>query len=106
VTAAIGVVAGAAPGVVVLIDVLVVVARRAVPGGHGGIDDVRIPWSRLALAVLLVVAAVVWLRVDEPVEGPVLVELSQNHGVHVADLLSVAMVLLAAAIAWPVRDEH
>jgi hypothetical protein len=49
---------------------------------------------RIAAAVL-VVAAVVWLRVNGSVEGPVLVVLSPSHGVTVADLASVLAVLLA-----------
>ena len=64
----------------------------------------RIPLPRLVVAVLLIVGAVLWLRVDEAVEGPTLIELTTNHGVHAADLLSVAMVLLAGVVAWPTRD--
>jgi hypothetical protein len=36
------------------------------------------------------------------VEGKVLIVLSYNHGVTVADLFSVAAVLLAVALVWPV----
>ncbi|HEX8489102.1 MAG TPA: hypothetical protein VF642_11205 [Propionibacteriaceae bacterium] len=57
--------------------------------------------TRCLLAALLVVAAVVWFRVNGPVEGKVLIVLSYNHGVTVADLFSVAAVLLAVALVWP-----
>jgi hypothetical protein len=57
--------------------------------------------TRGVLAAGLVVAAVVWFRVNGPVEGKVLIVLSYNHGVTVADLLSVAAVLLAAVLVWP-----
>lgn len=65
----------------------------------------RVSLPRLAVTVVLVVGAVVWLRINKPVEGPTLFELSQNHGVTAADMLSVAMVLLAAIVARPVRDD-
>lgn len=65
----------------------------------------RVPVPRLVVAVLLVVGAVVWLRVNKPVEGPTLLELSRHHGVTVADLLSLGMVLLAVIVAWPTRDD-
>jgi hypothetical protein len=66
---------------------------------------VRVPVPRLVVAVLLVVGAVVWLRINKPVEGPTLFELTHNHGVTVADLLSVGMVLLAVVVACPTRDD-
>lgn len=65
----------------------------------------RVPVPRLVVAVLLVVGAVIWLRINKPVEGPTLFELTRNHGVTVADLLSVGMVLLAVVVAWPTRDD-
>lgn len=65
----------------------------------------RIPLGRLVAAALLVVGAVVWLRINKPVEGRTLLEITQNHGFTTADLLSVAALLLALVIAWPVRDD-
>ncbi|MEJ2862459.1 hypothetical protein [Actinomycetospora flava] len=58
---------------------------------------------RLLLAALLVVAAVIWVRINKPVEGEVLLELTRRHGVTTADLLSVVMLAMAAVIAWPSR---
>jgi hypothetical protein len=58
---------------------------------------------RLLLAGLLVVAAVIWVRINKPVEGEVLLELSRRHGVTTADLLSVVMLAMALVIAWPSR---
>jgi hypothetical protein len=51
--------------------------------------------AQRSLAVGLLVAAVVWIFVNKPVEGPVLLLLSPTHGVTVADLGSVAAVLVA-----------
>ncbi|GAA1428697.1 hypothetical protein GCM10009616_08950 [Microlunatus lacustris] len=51
---------------------------------------------RLALAAVFLVAAVVWLPLSRAVEGPVLLSITYNHGVHAADLLSVALVFGAA----------
>lgn len=51
---------------------------------------------RLLLAAILLLAAVVWLPINSPVEGPVLLRISYNHGVHIADLLSVALAFAAA----------
>ena len=58
---------------------------------------------RLLLAGLLVVAAVIWVRINKPVEGEVLLELSRRHGVTTADLLSVVMLAMAVVIVWPSR---
>ena len=58
---------------------------------------------RLLLAALLVVAAVIWVRINKPVEGEVLLELTRRHGVTTADLLSVVMLAMAVVIAWPSR---
>ncbi|MFC5140700.1 hypothetical protein ACFPK1_20865 [Actinomycetospora rhizophila] len=58
---------------------------------------------RLLLAALLVVAAVLWTRINKPVEGEVLLELTRRHGVTTADLLSVLMLAMAVVIAWPSR---
>lgn len=58
---------------------------------------------RLLLAGLLVVAAVIWVRINKPVEGDVLLELTSRHGVTTADLLSLVMLAMALVIAWPSR---
>lgn len=58
---------------------------------------------RLLLAALLVVAAVIWVRINKPVEGDVLLELTSRHGVTTADLLSLVALAMAVVIAWPSR---
>lgn len=58
---------------------------------------------RALLAVILVAAGLVWLRVDEPIEGRVLLELTPNHGITSADLLSVAAFAAAVILLWPGR---
>ncbi|PTR30336.1 hypothetical protein C8K36_102184 [Rhodococcus sp. OK519] len=45
--------------------------------------------SKLSAATTLV-AAVLWLLVNNPVEGPVLFVVTPSHGLTVADLLSAA----------------
>jgi hypothetical protein len=60
---------------------------------------------RVLLAGLLVVAAVIWTRINKPIEGEVLLELTRRHGVTTADLLSVVMLAMAVVIVWPSRRE-
>jgi hypothetical protein len=50
-------------------------------------------------ATTTLVAAAVWLPVNGPVEGPVLLVVTPSHGLTVADLLS-AVALLAALRAY------
>jgi hypothetical protein len=54
--------------------------------------------TRVVTAAVLVLAAVVWVLVNGPVEGPVLVVVSPGHGLTVADLFSVAAVLVAVLL--------
>ena len=49
-------------------------------------------------ALLLAVFAVLWVLVDGPMEGPVLVHVSARHGLTGADLAGVAGVALAAYV--------
>ncbi|GLZ46948.1 hypothetical protein Acsp06_31330 [Actinomycetospora sp. NBRC 106375] len=56
---------------------------------------------RLLTAALLVVAAVIWTRINKPVEGATLLELSSRHGITTADLLSAVALAMAIVIAWP-----
>ena len=58
---------------------------------------------RVVLAVLLVIAALIWVKINHDVEGRVWLTLTQNHGVTTADFLSVIAVLMAVVIAWPTR---
>ncbi|MFC5063273.1 hypothetical protein [Actinomycetospora atypica] len=58
---------------------------------------------RLVTAAVLVVLAVVWVFVNGPVEGPILYRIEEGHGITTADLLSVALVLVAGGLvvsAW------
>jgi hypothetical protein len=59
--------------------------------------------GRRVLAGVLVVLAVVWVLVNEPVEGPTLLVLTRTHGITAADLLSVAAVLVAIGLLLPRR---
>src|SRR4051794_35981415 len=59
-----------------------------------GVGTVR----KRTAAAILVLAAVVWLFVNGPVEGPILVVFSAQHGVTVADLASVLAVLVAGVL--------
>jgi hypothetical protein len=58
---------------------------------------------RRVLAGVLVVFAVLWVFVNEPVEGPTLLVLTPTHGITAADLLSVAAVLVAIWLLLPRR---
>lgn len=49
--------------------------------------------------VVLVAGAMIWPLPDHPLQGPVVVKLSYLHGIHLADLLSIVAVLVAA-IPW------
>ena len=49
-------------------------------------------------ASLLVTAALVWALVNKPFEGRTLLRLTPTHGLTVADLASVAAVILAVAV--------
>ena len=46
--------------------------------------------------VVLIVLCAVWLLVNKPLEGPVLLVLSHGHGITVSDLLAPAGVAFAA----------
>jgi len=61
--------------------------------------------SRYLVSALLVVLAAIWFRVNSPVEGPTLIVFTADHGLTVADLLSVAMVLAAGWLLWTTRRD-
>jgi hypothetical protein len=50
------------------------------------------------LAVGLVAAAGVWVLVNGPVEGPVLLVLTPSHGITVADLPSIVALVIAGLL--------
>ncbi len=52
----------------------------------------------LAVAVLLLAASIVWLLVDSPIEGAVLVKVSRGHGLTSGDLLALPAATLAVAL--------
>jgi hypothetical protein len=54
--------------------------------------------ARRITAVLLVPVSFAWVLFNGRLEGPVLLDLSQNHGVTVADLLAVLGVLVAGVV--------
>jgi hypothetical protein len=53
---------------------------------------------RRAVAVLLLPVAAAWVLFNGPIEGPILLTISTNHGLTVSDLLAVMGVVVAAAI--------
>lgn len=59
---------------------------------------------RRVVALVLVGLALLWLPLNQPIEGPQLYRLSENHAVTTADLLSVALVLVAAWLWWRSRS--
>jgi hypothetical protein len=48
--------------------------------------------------VVLVLLCGLWLLVNKPLEGPVLLVLTRGHGVTLSDLLAVAGVVLAGVL--------
>ncbi|MCZ7536677.1 MAG: hypothetical protein M5T61_12775 [Acidimicrobiia bacterium] len=82
---------------------------RALAGGAGGASarSHRRRWSpalRLLLAALLVVLAVAWALGDPPLaQGPVLLTISQNHGVDLRDLYAAPLLLAATVVLLPRR---
>lgn len=52
---------------------------------------------------MLLVLALVWILVNGPVEGPVLVDVTPGHGLTVADLPALAAGVVAVVLAWPRR---
>ena len=53
---------------------------------------------RVVIAGLLFVAAVVWVLINGPFEGPTLLVLTPGHGITLADLASVAAAVVAATL--------
>jgi hypothetical protein len=55
------------------------------------------------VAGALVVGGVVWVLVNQPVEGPVLLSFTPDHGLTVADLFSIAAFIIALVLVLPTR---
>ena len=53
---------------------------------------------RRGTALLLLPVSAAWVLFNGPIEGPVLLALSTNHGVTASDLLAVVGVLVACAV--------
>lgn len=49
-------------------------------------------------AALLLPASAAWVLFNGPIEGPILITFSAQHGLTVSDLLAVAGVLVGAAV--------
>ena len=55
------------------------------------------PWYRdVAIVVAALAIAAAWVFVSHPLEGPVLLTLTRDHGVHETD----ALAILPLALAW------
>ena len=69
---------------------------------QGGLDHIM----RSGLVVNLLGAAVLWLRTDKPIEGPILLVIAPSHGVTLADLLVAlplavaSRVVIGSALSW------
>jgi len=61
---------------------------------------------RHARAISLVAGGLVWLLVNSPVEGPVLLVISRRHGITVADVASLAAFAAAGILVWRRRRPH
>lgn len=98
-----------AVGHVVVIVMSVLVFRRVLPpppddperGRRRGRLAEAGPGARWGLAVGLVAAAALWVLVNKPVEGPILLAVSSSHGLTAADLLSIAAGLAAVQLVRP-----
>jgi hypothetical protein len=55
--------------------------------------------------VALILLCGLWLVVDKPLEGPVLVAISRGHGITLSDLLAPAGVAFAAVLLYR-RGHH
>lgn len=69
---------------------LLVTARRTGVGG----------------AVALLAVSVLWILVNQPLEGPVLLRISQSHGFTTADVLAVIGGGVAVLRLWHLRGRR
>src|SRR4051794_36375517 len=80
---------------------MVVAATRTPPSPP--LPRARVPSpgrGRVALAASLAVGACAFLAL-EPWHGPIVLALSEQHGVDAADLPALPVLALALALAWP-----
>ena len=80
-----------ASGVVPVVLLVVLVALTLATLGARG-------RPRRIAAVLLLPAAVAWVLFNGPIEGPILMTFSENHGLTVSDLLAVVAVVVALTV--------
>jgi hypothetical protein len=59
--------------------------------------------GRPVVWLLVTVLALLWLRVNAPVEGPTLLPLTHDHGATLADVPSVAALALLVRWVWTSR---
>ena len=59
----------------------------------GGLGTIRS--GRWAYRALLICGALLWPLPDHPLQGPVVIKLSYLHGIHLADLVSIAAIGVA-----------
>jgi hypothetical protein len=65
--------------------------------GGGGGDSGGASWADKVIVVVGALAiAAAWVFVSHPLEGPVVLTLSKNHGVHITDVLAIIPI----AWAW------
>jgi hypothetical protein len=57
----------------------------------GGVQWVR----QVAVVAVALAVSAAWVLIDHPLEGPVWVRLSYNHGIHYTDALIIAPLLWA-----------
>ncbi len=70
------------------------------------ITTVRSVAGDLPMLVAALCLVVVWLRVDSRFEGPVLVRVTADHGLVVADLFGLAVAAVAAGGWLLARRRH
>ena len=75
---------GVVPVVLLVVLVGLILAALRARGGR-----------QRAAAVLLLPVAAAWVLFNGPIEGPILLTLSTDHGLTVSDLLAVVAVLVA-----------
>lgn len=95
---------------VVVIGLWLTVFSRVMPLPLDVERTPRRPWAgretagwRWACAGALLVAGAAWSRLNKPFEGATLLAVSRNHGLTIADLVSVATVVLAV---WVVAAQR
>jgi hypothetical protein len=82
-----------------LVLMVVVLAYAAWQRRRGGLDG----HMRLGLVVNLLGSALLWLRCNKVIEGPVLLVLGERHGLTRSDLLAIPSLVVIVLL---VRDQR